>query len=300
MAMASLDIITPIEPVDELPIVRTIGLQDLRDVLAKGIADFWAMPTHVVFVCMIYPIAGLLIGRATFGYEMVPLLYPLAAGFALLGPFAAIGLYELSRRREAGMDTAWNHAFDVVHSPSFKSILGLGLLLLTMFIVWIAIAHGLYVAYFGPQEPAALGEFLREVLTTKAGFGLIVAGNLVGFVFAVAAMAVSVISFPLLLDRHVSIATAILTSLKVVMRNPVTMAAWGLIVAISLALGSLPLFMGLVLVVPILGHSTWHLYRKAVEPDAGHRPTFNPAPKGRRYAAEFPSSLFASSRDEEN
>ncbi|CAN0483054.1 unnamed protein product, partial [Phaeothamnion confervicola] len=182
--MANLDIITPIEPVDELPIVRTVRLHDLRDVLAKGVADFWAMPTHVVFICLIYPIAGLLIGRATFGYEMVPLLYPLATGFALLGPFAAIGLYELSRRREAGMDTAWNHAFDVVHSPSFKSILGLGLLLLAMFIVWIAIAHAIYVAYFGPREPAALGNFLRDVLTTDAGLGLIVVGNLVGFLFA--------------------------------------------------------------------------------------------------------------------
>lgn len=297
--MAHLDIITPIEPVDELPVVRTIGIPDLQDALAKGIADFRAMPTHIVFLCLIYPIAGLLIGRATFGYEMVPLLYPLAAGFALLGPFAAIGLYELSRRREAGMDTAWKHAFDVVHSPSFKSILGLGLLLLTMFIVWIAIAHGIYVAYFGPQEPAALGDFLHEILTTKAGLGLIVIGNLVGFVFAVVAMAVSVVSFPLLLDRHVNIATAILTSLRVVARNPMTMAAWGLIVATGLVLGSLPLLLGLAVVVPILGHSTWHLYRKAVEPDAGPRPEFKPAPKGRRYAAEFPASLFASSRDEE-
>ena len=113
------DIITPSAPTDQLPVVRTIEIADIRDVLSKGVDDFRAMPTHVIFLSLIYPIAGLLLGRAAFGMDLIPILYPLATGFALVGPFAAIGLYELSRRRELGLDTSWRHAFDVVHSPSF-------------------------------------------------------------------------------------------------------------------------------------------------------------------------------------
>ena len=116
--MAQSDIILPTERLHELPTIRTITLTDLRDALAKGLDDFWAMPTHVIFLSLIYPIVGIALGSATFGYDVVPLLFPLAAGFALIGPFAAIGLYELSRRREQGLDTSWRHAFDIVHSPS--------------------------------------------------------------------------------------------------------------------------------------------------------------------------------------
>jgi len=112
----------PVGPSAGLPAVRSIGTADLEDALAKDLDDFWEMPTHVVFLSTIYPIVGLALGRATLGYDIVPLLYPLASGLGLLGPFAAIGLYELSRRRELGLDTSWKHAFDVVHSPSFGAI----------------------------------------------------------------------------------------------------------------------------------------------------------------------------------
>ena len=118
ITMAESDVILPTERLHELPAVRTITFADLRDALAKGLDDFWAMPTHVIFLSLIYPIVGIALGSATFGYDVVPLLFPLAAGFALIGPFAAIGLYELSRRREQGLDTSWRHAFDIVHSPS--------------------------------------------------------------------------------------------------------------------------------------------------------------------------------------
>jgi uncharacterized membrane protein len=133
------------------------------------------------------------------------------------------------------------------------------------------------------------------VLTTPEGYRLIVVGNAVGFIFAVVAFALSAVSFPLLLDRHVGVAAAIVTSVRAVLKNPVTMAAWGLLVAVALAIGSLPFFIGLAVVMPVLGHATWHLYRKVVEPDEGSRPEFHPVPKGRRYAADFPAALFAPS-----
>jgi uncharacterized membrane protein len=297
--MAHFDIITPTDSIGQLPTVRKIGPADLKDALAKGLDDFWAMPTHVVFLSLIYPIVGLLLAAATFGFEFIPLLYPLAAGFALIGPFAAIGLYELSRRRALGMDTSWKHAFDIIHSPSIYSILALGLLLLAIFCVWLAIADAIYVANFGWRQPASLAEFGQMVVSTSEGRNLIIVGNAVGAVFAILAFSLSVISFPLLVDRNVGFAAAVLTSLKVVIANPMTMALWGLIVAGGLVIGSLPLFVGLAVVMPILGHATWHLYTKAVEPDSSPRPNFQPRPKGKRYAADFPACLFSSTKVDE-
>jgi uncharacterized membrane protein len=249
-----------------VPEVRRIGPADLRDALQAGLDDFRAMPTHVVFLGLIYPVVGLILARLVFGYDVLPLLFPLAAGFALVGPFAAIGLYELSRRREAGLDTAWKHAFDVLHAPSFGSIAALGLLLVLIFLVWIAAADAIYVATFGYAPAASIPGFLERVFTTPEGWRLIVIGNGVGFLFAVLVLMISVVSFPLLLDRKVSPAVAILTSVRAVLRNPFTMALWGLIVAAGLVVGSIPAFLGLAVIVPILGHATWHLYRRVVVP----------------------------------
>jgi uncharacterized membrane protein len=291
--MANTDVILPKEAASGLPAVRSITPSDLLDALARGMDDFRAMPTHVVFLSLIYPVAGLAIARWTFGYDIVPMLYPLLAGFALIGPFAAVGLYELSRRREMGLDTAWRHAFDIVHSPSLRSIVALGLLLLAIFGIWLAAAHGLYVAHFGEDErPIGLAELLRRVFETPEGHGLIWRGNAIGFLFALVSFALSAVSFPLLLDRNVGMAAAIATSIRAILKNPFTMALWGLIVALALAIGSLPLLFGLAVVMPILGHATWHLYRKVVAPDAGPRPEFHPRPREPRYAADFPSALF--------
>lgn len=291
--MAHADVILPMQSARGLPAIRSIGLKDLKYALAKGLEDFRAMPTHVIFLSLIYPLAGLAIGRATWGYDIVPLLYPLAGGFALIGPFAAIGLYELSRRRELGLDTSWKHAFDIIHSPSVWAIAALGFFLLAIFGVWLAVANGIYVANFGYRQPVTLTEFADMVLATPEGHNLIVVGNAVGFLFAVLAFALSVVSFPLLLDRNVGVAVAIATSIRAILRNPLMMALWGLIVATGLVIGSVPFFLGLAVVMPVLGHATWHLYRRVVEPDSSPRPEYHPQPKGQRYAADFPSSLFA-------
>jgi uncharacterized membrane protein len=291
--MAHVHALMGAEQIRTRPTVRTIGVADLKDALKRGVADFSAMPTHAVFLCLIYPIIGVILARLTLGYELLPLLFPLAAGFALVGPFVAIGFYELSRRREQGGDTSWQDAFDVLHSPSRGAIALLGALLLVMFVVWIAVAQAIYVATFGYQPAAAIPDFLHQVFTTPAGWTLIVVGNLVGFLFALVAFTISVVSFPLLLDRDVGAVEAVLTSVRVVAANPITMAIWGLIVAGLLVIGSLPLFLGLAVVVPILGHSTWHLYRKVVEPDPNARADYLRPSQRRHYAAQFPASLFA-------
>ncbi len=275
-----------------LPRVRAITPRDLVDVLAKGFDDFWAMPTHVIFLSLIYPFTGIIIAWVMSSSDLLPLLYPMAAGFALVGPFAAIGLYELSRRREQGLDTAWTHAFDLLQMESFRAILALGLILLVIFGVWIAVAQAIYVAHFGYGPLQSIDAFVRQVLTTDAGHRLILVGNGVGFLFALVAFAISVVAFPLLIDRNISATAAAATSVKAVLRNPLTMALWGLIVAAALLIGSLPLFVGLAVVIPVLGHSTWHLYRKVVVPDLPPREAHPTPPKGRRYAADFPAVLF--------
>src|SRR6266576_5859988 len=269
--MAQLHVLMGADTVRVRPAIRRIGLADLKDALARGLADFSAIPTHAVFLCLIYPIVGLVLARAILGYALLPLLFPLAAGFALVGPFAAIGFYELSRRREQGLDISWEDAFDVLHSPSRDAIAALGFLLLVIFVFWIGVAEAIYMETIGYEPAASIPNFVREVFTTPAGWTLIVVGNGIGFLFALAAFIISVVSFPLLLDRDVGAVEAVLTSVRAVAANPAPMAVWGLIVAGLLVIGSLPLFVGLAVVVPVLGHSTWHLYRKVVEPDPNAR-----------------------------
>jgi uncharacterized membrane protein len=279
-------------------VIRKIGLSDLGDALRLGWEDFKAMPSHAIVLCVIYPVLGLVLFRMVLGYSVLPLLFPLAAGFTLIGPFAALGLYELSRRRERGEQAAAWDAIQVLRAPSFGAMLGLGVLLLALFVTWIATADAIYIATFGHAPAASIPDFAARVLTGPEGRSLIIVGCGVGFLFAVVALCVSVVSFPLMLDRHASAIDAIRTSLRAVMKNPVAMAAWGLIVAALLVIGSLPFFVGLAVVLPVLGHATWYLYRKVVEPDP-NPPQEQPRPpqKGHRYAADFPASLFPWSRE---
>src|SRR6201998_3530116 len=279
-------------------VIRTLGLSDLRDALRLGWEDFKAIPTHAVVLCVIYPVLGLVLFRLVIGYSVLPLLFPLAAGFTLIGPFAALGLYELSRRRERGEEAAAWDAVQVLRAPSFGAMLGLGVLLLALFVTWIATADAIYIATFGHAPAASIPDFTARVLRTPEGRSLIIVGCGVGFLFAVVALCVSVVSFPLMLDRHASAIDAIRTSLRAVTKNPVAMAAWGLIVAVLLVIGSLPFFIGLAVVLPVLGHATWHLYRKVVEPDPNPpQEQTRPPRKGPRHAADFPASLVPWSRE---
>ena len=246
--------------------VRRIGLDDLRFALRNGLDDFIAMPTHALFLIAIYPVAGVLIAAATFENDLIPLMFPLASGFALLGPFAAIGLYEMSRRREQGRDIGLINAYAPLTGQSAKAIGVVALTLSLLFVAWLIAAMALYWTLYGEARQDSIFGFLQEVLTTPRGWMLIVVGNLVGAAFSLIALAISAVSFPLIIDRGTEAGTAIATSVALVQQNPGTMVVWGLIVAGLLTLGMLPLFVGLALVLPILGHATWHLYRRAVMP----------------------------------
>jgi len=297
--MAHFHALVGTQAVDAPPVVRRISFADLKDSLARGIDDFLAMPTHAVFLCLIYPLIGISLGALTFGYGLMSVIFPLVAGFALLGPFAAIGLYDLSRQRERGLALDPSRAFEIVHLPSFGAIVLLGLLLVAIFVLWLAVAQSIYIANFGYGPVWSVSEFMRSIFTTAEGWRVIVLGNGIGFLFALLVLTISVVSFPLLLDRDVGAVEAVLTSYRAVRANPAVMAVWGLIVAAGLLLGSLPFLVGLAVVMPVLGHATWHLYRKVVEPDprARHDEPQPPTPTDRRrYAAQFPASLFGGDR----
>src|SRR3954453_23203929 len=193
------------------PVIRAIGISDLHRALQLGWEDFKAVPSHAIILCVIYPVLGIVSARTVLGYSVLPLLFPLAAGFALLGPFAALGLYELSRRRESGMQaTAWD-ALEVLRSPSFGAMLGLGVLLLALFVTWVATAQAIYIAAFGYQGATGVQDFVTHVVTTPQGWWLIVVGCGVGFLFALVALCISVVSFPLMLDRHAGAGDAMVT-----------------------------------------------------------------------------------------
>jgi uncharacterized membrane protein len=246
------------------PTIHAIGVPDLRDALRAGLADLGAYRADLLFIGLVYPAAGLLLAQFAYGHSMLPLVFPLASGFALLGPVAAVGLYEISRRREQGATVTWADAFRVTRSPAFGSVVLLGLILVGLFLLWIASAYGLWWVTLGPNPPASFAEFARDTLTTAPGWAMIVFGVAVGAMFAAVSFVISVVSFPMLLDRNVGVGSAISTSVRVVAANPRTMAIWGLIVAGALVVGSLPALVGLIFAVPVLGHATWHLYRKVV------------------------------------
>jgi uncharacterized membrane protein len=247
-----------------VPQVRKIGIADLRDALREGAEDMGALRDDVLFVALIYPIAGIVLAAVAFNYNLMMMLFPLASGFAILGPVAATGLYEMSRRRELGEHVTWLDAMKVFSSPAIGSIIGVGLILLSLFAVWLTVAYQIGVATLGAETPPTLRMFLESAFLSAASPALIVVGVGVGFLFAALAFAISVVSVPLLLDRDLGLWIAIKTSLKAVSANFGTMVVWAMIIAGSLVLGSIPALVGLIVVVPILGHASWRLYRKVV------------------------------------
>ena len=248
----------------ELPKINRIGTPEIKDALYKGLGDFQASRTDVLVLSVVYPVVGLMLWWLASNYNMLPLLVPLLGGFALLGPVAAVGMYEISRQRETGREVNWASAFDVVKSPSFGSIIVLGLALIVVFLFWLGTARYIYTAFLGTVPPRSASAMLDQVLFTSAGRAMALVGAAVGSLFAALVLTCSAISFPMLVDRNVGPVTAMVTSVRAIIANPVPMATWGLIVSGGLFLGAIPFLLGLIVVVPIFGHATWHLYRKLV------------------------------------
>ncbi len=247
-----------------MPAIRRIGSADVWQSLRQGFSDFEAYRSDVIFLCMTYAVVGLVLARLAFGTDLLPLLFPLASGFAIVGPLAAVGLYEMSRLREQGHTVSWTNAFDVIKAPAAGGIALLGLLLVAVFLLWLAAAWMIFQYTLGPSLPASAGAFAHDVFLTGSGQAMIAIGIGTGFLFALLAMMISVVSFPLLIDRDVGLDTAIKASFRAVIANPGPMALWGALVAACLLAGTALAFVGLMVAVPVLGHATWHLYRKLI------------------------------------
>lgn len=247
------------------PQVRKLTSEDIVQALASGLEDFAACRSDAMFLVLFYPIMGVALIIMSLSMNLLPLIVPMIMGFALIGPVAAVGLYEMSARREAGMEPRWIDALAVIRSPAFGAIVVLGLYLAALFVIWLVAADMIYSRTLGPEPPQSLGSFANAVLTTREGWIMALAGGAVGACFAFAALAMSLVSFPLLLDRHVGLPVAVVTSIRVVRKNPGVSLSWGILVGTLLVLGALPLMVGLIVVVPVLGHATWHLYRRAVK-----------------------------------
>ena len=249
---------------NEHPVARDLTMNDLHEALRAGVDDFTALRSDVIFICLLYPIMGLVLAWIALNAELLPHLFPLASGFALVGPVAGLGLYEMSRRREATGHAAWSDAFKVLQAPALAPILVLGAGLVLIYALWLVAASGVYALTLGPEPPASVTGFIADVFTTGAGWTMAVIGTAVGAVFAALVLVISLVSFPMLLERDVGLPVAVVTSVAVARRNPRIVATWGVIVAGSLAVGTIPFFLGLIFALPILGHATWHLYRRAV------------------------------------
>ncbi len=252
-----------------LPKIRDLEMEDIQKALEQGLNDFTHCRSDVMGLAILYPMIGLFLVWSAFDRNVLPLLFPIMSGFALIGPVAASGLYEMSRQTELGREVSWRDAFGVVRSPSFGAIFVLGLFLFLLFFLWMIVAHGVYSMTLGPEAPDSLAAFIMDTLTTGAGWTMTIVGMGAGAIFAGIVLAISVVSFPLLLDRNVGVSAAVVTSIRVTMRNPRPILAWGFTVAALLAIGSIPAFLGLIVILPVLGHATWHLYRAAIVPEGG-------------------------------
>ncbi len=244
--------------------IRSLTISDLKDAVRLGYEDFRARPSHMLVLGLVYPIGAAIVAGLALGQDLLPMVFPIVAGMVLLGPFAAIILYEISRRREQGRDFAWTEIGAVFKRASTSGVAILIAALFALFGIWLVFAQMLFRLSFGSASTPPPAEFLTSVLTTPEGWTMILVGNGIGFLFAAIVLATNVVSFPMLLDRRVGAPAAVVTSLRVTAKNPVTIALWGLFVAVSIAAGAVFFLVGLGLIVPVLGHATWHLYRKAV------------------------------------
>ncbi len=252
-------------PIAEPAPVRSLGPDDISWALKAGWGDFTTKRGDLLLVPVIYPVVGFIASAFAFNANLFPLLFPLVAGLSILGPAVAAGFYELARRREAGLDGNWWHFLDPLRGRPRLPLLALTAMLSVLFVLWLGAAYAIYQATLGQLGPPNADTVMANLFSTREGWTMIIVGNLVGLGFAMVTLAISAFSFPYVVDKgDADPIAAVLTSLAVFRRSPAATLRWGLMVALLLVLGALPLFVGLIVALPVLGYATWHLYTRAV------------------------------------
>ena len=247
------------------PVVRTVAATDIAEALVEGLRDFQALPLYGLAFGTLYAAGGIAISLCLTAFGMAYLAYPLAAGFALIGPFVAIGLYEVSRRRETGQPVSFGAIWSTIRSRS--EIGWMALVTLFVFLAWMYQVWLLISLLLGPHASfSTLKDFMTVVLTTKEGLLFLAIGNAVGALLSLILFSLTVVSFPLLLEHEVDFVTAMVTSVRAVVTSPLPMIGWAAVIAILLIVSALPYFLGLVVTLPVLGNATWQLYRRIVKP----------------------------------
>ena len=246
--------------------VNAIGFDAIVDALGAGMRDFRKAPRFGLFFGAVYALGGILVLLTASALHMSYLSYPLAIGFGLIGPFIAVGLYEVSRRLEAGEPLDWPGVLGVIWAQRKREIAWMAFVVLFVQIMWMYQVRLLLALFLGFKSFASFGAFVEVVVTTPEGLMFLVIGNAIGAVLSVLLFSLTVVSFPMLLDRDVDFITAMITSVRSVVTSPKPMIGWALVVTATLIVSMLPLFAGLLVSLPVLGHTTWHLYRKLVPP----------------------------------
>lgn len=255
-----------IGPSAGLPALRSLAVQDILDCLGAGLSDFRRAPMFGLFFGGVYFLGGLFILAALNLFDMPWMIIPVAIGFPLVGPFVAVGLYEVSRRLATAEPLDWRGVLTVVLRQRERQLGWMALVVLFIFWIWIYQVRLLLAIFLGFKSFSSIEAFLTIVTTTPEGISFLAVGTVVGAIIALILFSTTVISIPLLLDREIDFVSAIITSFRTVIANPVPMIGWGALVTFLAILAMLPVFAGLLVVLPVLGHATWHLYGRAIEP----------------------------------
>lgn len=246
-----------------VPEINEVSLADLRASLAAGLRDFMAQPLLGLAFAAVYVAGGWLLVWALTAKGQIWWTLPASAGFPILGPFIACGYYEISRRLETGAPIGWASVAGVIFRQKDRQIPSMAAMVVVFFLFWNFLAHMLFALFLGTMTLTNVTSSF-EVFLTANGLTMLAVGTGVGAVFATLLYALTVVSLPLLLDREIDYVTAMLTSFALVRDNPVVMLGWGAFIAVALFAAMLPWFLGLFVVLPVLGHATWHLYRRAL------------------------------------
>ena len=247
------------------PVIKKITTDDVYAALSQGWEDFKAVPQFGLFFGGVYALIGIAILAQLWIWDLPLWILPLAFAFPLVGPFAAIGLYEVSRRRETGEPLEWDQILQVVWDQRHRQLPTMAFVVMAGFMIWVWFARLIAALFIGRMDYAVYSN-LDTLFTTPSGLTMLVVGTVVGGVIAFILFSITAVSLPMLLERDIDFVTAMITSVNVVQENTRPMLTWAWIVAAGLIVAMIPFFLGLIIALPVLGHTTWHIYRKTVEP----------------------------------